>query len=78
VCGARNVELVRSLGADHVIDYMKEDFTQNRQRFDVILDNVLNHPSKAARVLAPKGVLIPNSMAARDTLANTDRHKAPS
>src|ERR1700730_4185081 len=57
--GPRHVELVRSLGADHVIDYTKEDFTQSRQRFDVVLDNVLNHPPKAtARVLAPKGVLI--------------------
>jgi NADPH:quinone reductase-like Zn-dependent oxidoreductase len=63
VCGTRNIELVRSLGADHVIDYTKEDFCQSRQRFDVILDNVLNHPPKAtARVLAPKGVLIPNSI----------------
>jgi NADPH:quinone reductase-like Zn-dependent oxidoreductase len=64
VCGtARNIELVRSLGADHVIDYTKEDFTQGRQRFDVILDNVLNHPPKAsARVLAPNGMLIPNSI----------------
>jgi NADPH:quinone reductase-like Zn-dependent oxidoreductase len=64
VCGtARNIELVRSLGADHVIDYTKEDFTQGRPRFDVILDNVLNHPPKAAaRVLAPDGVLIPNSI----------------
>jgi len=63
VCGTRNVELIRSLGADHVIDYTKEDFTQSRQRFDVILDNVLNHPPKAmARVLAPKGVFIPNSI----------------
>jgi NADPH:quinone reductase-like Zn-dependent oxidoreductase len=62
VCGTPHVELVRSLGADHVIDYTKEDFTHSRQRFDVILDNVLNHPPKAvARVLAPKGVLIPNS-----------------
>jgi NADPH:quinone reductase-like Zn-dependent oxidoreductase len=63
VCGTRNVELVRSLGADHLIDYTKEDFTQNRQRFDVVLDNVLNHPPKAtARVLAPDGMLIPNSI----------------
>jgi NADPH:quinone reductase-like Zn-dependent oxidoreductase len=63
VCGtARNIELVRILGADHVIDYTQEDFTQSRQRFDVVLDNVLNHPPKAiARVLAPRGVLIPNS-----------------
>lgn len=64
VCGdARKIELVRSLGADHVIDYTKEDFTQSRERFDVVLDNVLNHPPQAtARVLAPNGVLIPNSI----------------
>jgi NADPH:quinone reductase-like Zn-dependent oxidoreductase len=63
VCGPRNADLVRSLGASHVIDYMKEDFTQSLQRFDVILDNVLNHPPKAvARVLAPNGTFIPNSI----------------
>jgi Zinc-binding dehydrogenase len=61
VCGSRNTELVRSLGAGHLIDYTKEDFTQSRQRFDVILDNVLNHPPKAAaRVLAPNGTFIPD------------------
>jgi NADPH:quinone reductase-like Zn-dependent oxidoreductase len=63
VCGTGNVELVRSLGADHVIDYTATDFTRSQQRFDVILDNVLNHPPTAtARVLAPNGVLIPNSI----------------
>jgi NADPH:quinone reductase-like Zn-dependent oxidoreductase len=62
VCGTRNIELVRSLGADHVIDYTREDFTQGSQRFDVILDNVLNHPPKAAvRALGPSGTFIPNS-----------------
>jgi NADPH:quinone reductase-like Zn-dependent oxidoreductase len=63
VCGTRNIELVRSLGADHLIDYTKEDFTQGRQRFDVILDNVLNHPPKAVvRALAPGGTFMPNSL----------------
>ena len=63
VCGPGNVELVRSLGADHVIDYTAQDFTQGDERYDVILDNVLNHPPKAvARLLAPAGVFIPNSI----------------
>ena len=63
VCGPGNIELVRSLGADHLIDYTTEDFTQSARRFDVILDNVLNHPPKAvARVLAPNGTFLPNSI----------------
>ena len=63
VCGPGHVELVRSLGADHVIDHTAQDFTSDPERYDVILDNVLNHPPKAvARLLAPGGVLIPNSL----------------
>jgi NADPH:quinone reductase-like Zn-dependent oxidoreductase len=63
VCSAGNVELVRSLGADSVVDYAKEDFTRGARRYDAILDNVLNHPPRAtARALAPDGVLMPNSV----------------
>ena len=56
VCSGRNVELVRSLGADHVIDYTKEDFTTSKQRYEVIIDNVGNRSlSEARRVLTPNG-----------------------
>jgi NADPH:quinone reductase-like Zn-dependent oxidoreductase len=63
VCRTGNLELVRSIGADQVIDYTEEDFTRSEQRFDVILDNVMNHPPSAtARVLTATGTLIPNSV----------------
>jgi NADPH:quinone reductase-like Zn-dependent oxidoreductase len=59
VCGTRNVDMVRSLGADHVIDYTREDFTKNAQRYDLILDNVGNHSlSELRRVLNPKGICV--------------------
>src|ERR1700720_3270083 len=56
VCSTRNVDLVRSLGADHVIDYTKEDFAKGERRYDVILDNVPNHSlSECRRILNPNG-----------------------
>ena len=56
VCSTRNVDLVRSLGADHVVDYTKEDFAKGTERYDVILDNVPNHSlSECRHVLNPKG-----------------------
>src|SRR5213596_3807688 len=56
VCSARNVDLVKSLGADHVIDYTKEDFTKSAERYDVMLDNVGNRTlSECKSVLTPKG-----------------------
>ncbi len=62
VCSSRNVELVRSLGADHVVDYEKTDFTSTGKRYDVILDNVEAQPLAAVRkALTPTGTLIPNS-----------------
>lgn len=62
VCSTRNVDLVRSLGAHHVIDYTVEDFTAGPQRYDVIFDNVANHPLPRLRaVLARDGILLPNN-----------------
>jgi NADPH:quinone reductase-like Zn-dependent oxidoreductase len=56
VCSTRNVELVRSIGADRVIDYTKEDFTKGAERYDVMLDNVGNHSLSASRgVVTPEG-----------------------
>lgn len=59
VCSTRNVELVRSIGADHVIDYTQEDFTRSEQRYDLILDNVGNRSlSDLRRVLKDNGALV--------------------
>jgi NADPH:quinone reductase-like Zn-dependent oxidoreductase len=56
VCSTKNIEMVRSLGADRVIDYSREDFTQDSARYDLLLDNVGNHALSAMkRVLSPNG-----------------------
>ena len=61
VTSTANVDLVRSIGADVVIDYTREDFTGNGHRYDVVLDNVSNHSlAELRRVLTPTGMLIPN------------------
>jgi NADPH:quinone reductase-like Zn-dependent oxidoreductase len=77
VCSTRNVDMVRSLGADHVIDYTKEDFTKGEQRYDVILDNVTNLSLlECRRVLTPKGKYVmiggggPNEQGVIGPLAN--------
>lgn len=62
VCSTGNVAMVRRIGADHVIDYTKEDFTKGSERYDVIMDNVASHsPSATRRVLTPDGLLVPSS-----------------
>ena len=59
VCGTHNVELIRSLGADRVIDYTREDFTRERHRYDLILDVAAKRSLAACvRVLAPDGTLV--------------------
>lgn len=59
VCSGRNAGLVRSLGADHVIDYTQEDFTLRPERYDLILDNVGTRPmSEVRRALAATGTFV--------------------
>jgi NADPH:quinone reductase-like Zn-dependent oxidoreductase len=59
VCSTRNVDLVRSLGADRVVDYTREDFTHGDARYDLILDNVGNHSLSALRrLLTPDGTYV--------------------
>jgi NADPH:quinone reductase-like Zn-dependent oxidoreductase len=62
VCSTSKVDMVRSLGADHVIDYTKEDFVQSSQRYDLVLDNAGSRsPSDLRRVLTPQGIAVPNT-----------------
>ena len=62
VCSSKNVDMVRSIGADNVIDYTQEDFTQGKERYDFILDNVANHSlSETRRALTSNGMLQSNN-----------------
>ena len=54
VCSTRNVETVRSLGADHVVDYTDEDFTRSAQSFDVLVDIAGNHRGRSASAYSLK------------------------
>jgi NADPH:quinone reductase-like Zn-dependent oxidoreductase len=57
VCSTRNVDMVRSIGADQVVDYTQEDFTRSGRRYDLILDSAGNHSLLACRrVLSPTGI----------------------
>ena len=68
VCSTRNVELVRSLGADRVVDYTKEDFTRTGQRYDLILDNAGNRLlSDCRRALTPTGTIVLAGQSGRET-----------
>jgi len=60
VCSTSKVDLVRSIGADHVIDYLHDDFTNRGERYDVILDNATRSLSDLRRALTPTGMVIPN------------------
>ena len=59
VCSTNNIDLVRSIGADHVIDYTKEDYTKGEQRYDIVYDLVNNHSfAERRRVLKPGGICV--------------------
>jgi NADPH:quinone reductase-like Zn-dependent oxidoreductase len=59
VCGPSHLDLVRSIGADHVVDYSREDFTRSSRRYDLVIDVAASRSLRACRrVLAPEGTLV--------------------
>jgi NADPH:quinone reductase-like Zn-dependent oxidoreductase len=59
VCSARNEEMVRSIGADHVFDYKKENYTESGQKYDLIIDMIGNHSlSENRQVMTPEGIFV--------------------
>ena len=63
VCGTKNVELVRSLGADEVVDYQQQDYTKNGRTYDVVLDAVgFHHFSRCRRSIVPGGIFVPTEL----------------
>lgn len=71
VCSTSNLDMVKSLGADHIIDYTKEDFSSREVHYDIIYDTVAKFPkSKYSKVLAPNGIYV--SMAKLDTKENME------
>lgn len=76
VCSTRSLDLVRSIGADHVIDYTKEDFTKSEQRYDLILDIVANRSvTDYKRVLSPEGSYVAVAFNARALISSTGSKK---
>ena len=71
VCSTVNLDMVKSLGADHVIDYTKENFSSREERYDIIFDTVAKFPkSKSSKILAPNGIYV--TMARLDTKESMD------
>jgi len=67
VCSPKNVDMVRSIGADRVIDYTREDFTRDGQRYDLIFDVAMSHPlSDCRRLLNPNGILVLAGQSSRE------------
>ena len=59
VCGTRNLDMVRAIGADHVIDYTQDDYTRNGERYDLVLDAAAYRPpSESVRALRPRGTYV--------------------